>query len=155
VAISPLSGVPSCDAAHLTDNSSHAALADARGNSAPGLNLLEELFSQTRTILTVSLQIAVLSYVIYSKGNPHAQILTYLVMLFFLVMFIMPTNSFGGAGSYSSIFVPTSTLTDFRVHFLDRQHRLPPDEQPQFHFIRQRVSGHHSQGWCWSIPKCR
>lgn len=81
-------------------NSLHAALPNSQqfGNYTPGLKLLEDLFKSVHNILALSLEILVLIYVIYLKGNPDAVILTYLVVFFFVVLFLMPTNAFGGAG---------------------------------------------------------
>lgn len=79
----------------------HATLPNSQqfGNYTPGLKLLEDLFKSVHNILALSLEILVLIYVIYLKGNPDAVILTYLVVFFFVVLFLMPTNAFGGAGS--------------------------------------------------------
>ena len=88
------------DANNLSAHSSHATLPNPHqfGNHTPGLKLLQDLFSKIFNMLALFLDILVLIYAVYKKNNPDALILTYLVILFFAVLFFMPTNAFGGAG---------------------------------------------------------
>jgi hypothetical protein len=84
----------------LSANMLHATLPNPHQFSehTPGLKLLKDLFGKLRDMLALSLEILVLIYVICLKGNPDAMILTYLIVSLFVVLLMMPTNEFGGAG---------------------------------------------------------
>ena len=49
-------------------------------------------------MLALFLEILVLIHAIYQKNNIDSLILAYLIIFFFAVLFLMPTNAFGGAG---------------------------------------------------------
>jgi hypothetical protein len=90
----------------------HATLPNPHqfGDHAPGLRFLEDLFDRVRDMLTLSLQIFVLIYVISTKNNPDGLIVTYLVTFFFGVLFFMPTNGFGGAGWDHTVLLDLAQL---------------------------------------------
>jgi hypothetical protein len=81
-------------------NTLHATLPNPHqfGDYVPGLKLFEDLCSRFNDMLALSLEIFVLSYVIHVKDNHDALMLAHLVVFLFVVLSMMPTNGFGGAG---------------------------------------------------------
>lgn len=70
----------------------------AFNEGAPALDLVVELSSRARDIVTASLELVVVAHITHDIPNPDAFLLKLLCILFLSVIFLVPSNGVGGAG---------------------------------------------------------
>ncbi|RDB22993.1 Lipid A export ATP-binding/permease protein MsbA [Hypsizygus marmoreus] len=93
----------------------------------PGLSVLEELSKKAGSLLAFFLELSILVYILIDAGDLDAQILTYIFLAFFLVVFAVPTNAIGGAGTFPSLSVYCLYAKDGAARYLSEEYQRTSD----------------------------